>query len=209
MTNSTDLRELFGEIDIYLFDQLLKGSIKPGMKVLDAGCGAGRNLVYLMRNGYQVFGIDESEMAIKDVRELAARLAPQLSPENFQVQSVENISFPRGDTEEMFDVIISSAVLHFARDEGHWRAMVKEMWRVLKTGGIFFARLASTIGIESEVESIRGRRYRLPDGREWFLVDAEMLKQVTVALAGEFMEPIKTTVVDQKRAMTTWVIRKR
>lgn len=208
MKNSTDLREQFGEIDIYLFDQLLKGTIQPGMKVLDAGCGAGRNLVYLMRNGYQVFGIDESEVAIKNVSELAAKLAPQLSPENFQVQPVENISFPRGDTGEMFDVIISSAVLHFARDEGHWRAMVNEMWRVLQKGGIFFSRLASTIGIEAEVESIGGRRYRLPDGREWFLVDAEMLKQVTAALAGEFMEPIKTTVVDQKRAMTTWVIRK-
>ena len=209
MKNSTDLREQFGEIDIYLFDQLLKGTIRPGMKVLDAGCGAGRNLVYLMRNGYQVFGIDESEVAIKNVRELAAKLAPQVSPQNFEVQSVHNISFPRGDTEEMFDVIISSAVLHFARDEGHWQAMVNEMWRVLQKDGIFFARLASTIGIEAQVEPVGGRRYRLPDGREWFLVDAEMLKQVTAALAGEFMEPIKTTVVDQKRAMTTWVIRKR
>jgi tellurite methyltransferase len=44
-----DLQEQFGPIDIYLFDQLLKGSIQPGMRVLDAGCGSGRNLVYLLR----------------------------------------------------------------------------------------------------------------------------------------------------------------
>jgi SAM-dependent methyltransferase len=107
-----------------------------------------------------------------------------------------------------FDVVLSSAVLHFARDEEHWQAMVNEMWRVLKPGGMLFARLASTIGVEDQIKLIEGRRYHLPDGSDRFLVDAEMLKTVTDALGGEFLEPIKTTVVDNMRAMTTWVIRK-
>jgi SAM-dependent methyltransferase len=55
-----NLQELFGNIDIYLFDQLLKGRFFSGMRVLDAGCGTGRNLVYFLRNGYQVFGVDQS-----------------------------------------------------------------------------------------------------------------------------------------------------
>ena len=205
MQTSIDLQEWFGGIDIYLFDQLLKGRIVPGMRVLDAGCGAGRNLVYFLKSGYEVFAVDESAQAIKRLRQLAATLAPDLSQENFKSDPVERMRFE--DT--TFDVVLSSAVLHFARDDQHWIAMVEEMWRVLKTGGIFFARLASTIGIEDQVRLIEGRRYRLPDGSDRFLVDAEMLHMVSNQLGGEFLEPIKTTVVENMRAMTTWVLRKR
>jgi tellurite methyltransferase len=204
MTSSFSLQDWFGGIDIYLFDQLLKGRLVPGMRVLDAGCGMGRNLVYFLRNGYEVFGVDESSEAIAQTRRLAAALAPHLPPDNFRVAAVERMSFPDAE----FDVVLSSAVLHFARDEQQWEAMVKEMWRVLKPGGIFFARLASSIGMEDRVEVIEGRRYHLPDGSDRLLIDEAMLLRVTAALGGEFIEPIKTTVVQNMRAMTTWVLRK-
>ena len=204
MQTSIDLQEWFGGIDIYLFDQLLKGRMVPGMRLLDAGCGSGRNLVYFLRSGYEVFAIDESEPAIERLRQLAARLAPHLPTENFKTGPVETMRFE--DTE--FDVVLSSAVLHFARDDQHWMAMVEEMWRVLKRGGIFFARLASTIGIENQIRLVEGRRYRLPDGSDRFLVDAEMLHRVSNELGGEFLEPIKTTIVENMRAMTTWVLTK-
>ncbi len=204
MQPAIDLQEWFGGIDIYLFDQLLKGRLVPGMRVLDAGCGNGRNLVYFLRSGYEVFAVDESEKAIDHLRQLAARLAPHLEPENFRVQPVESLRFEETD----FDVVLSSAVLHFARDDQHWRAMVDEMWRVLKPGGIFFARLASSIGIEDQVRLLEGRRYRLPDNSDRFLVDADMLHSVSAELGGEFLEPVKTTVVENMRAMTTWVLRK-
>ena len=205
MQTSIDLQEWFGGIDIYLFDQLLKGRIVPGMRVLDAGCGAGRNLVYFLRSGYEVFGVDESGPQIAQLRKMAATLAPHLPAENFRVEPVEKLSADAAD----FDVVLSSAVLHFARDEEQWQAMVNEMWRVLKPGGMLFARLASTIGVEDQIKLIEGRRYRLPDGSDRFLVDAEMLHRVTAALGGEFLEPIKTTVVENLRAMTTWVVRKK
>jgi len=205
MTPSLSLQEWFGGIDIYLFDQLLKGRFVAGMRVLDAGCGQGRNLVYFLRSGYEVFGVDESREAIAQTRRLASSLASHLPKENFRVEAVERMSL--ADTS--FDVVLSSAVLHFAHDEQKWEAMLKEMWRVLKPGGIFFARLASTIGIEDQVELIEGRRYHLPDGSERFLVDEAMLLRVTAELGGEFVEPIKTTVVQNLRAMTTWCLRKR
>jgi len=204
MQPSLNLQEWFGAIDIYLFDQLLKGRIVPGMRVLDAGCGPGRNLVYLLRSGFEVFGVDESSAAIEQTRRLAAALAPHLPQNNFRMEPVEQMSFADAD----FDVVISSAVLHFASDEVQWMLMVKEMWRVLKPGGIFFARLASSIGIEDQVRPIANRRYHLPDGSQRFLVDEAMLLRVTTALGGEFIEPIKTTVVQNMRAMTTWCLRK-
>jgi tellurite methyltransferase len=204
MTLSLNLQDWFGGIDIYLFDQLLKGRLVSGMRVLDAGCGTGRNLVYFLRSGYEVFGVDESGDAISQTRRTAAALAPHLSSDNFRIEAVERLSF----ADAAFDVVLSSAVLHFAGDEDQWQAMVNEMWRVLKPGGIFFARLASIIGIEDQIELIEGRRYHLPDGSVRFLVDEAMLLSVTAALDGEFIEPIKTTVVQNMRAMTTWCLRK-
>lgn len=204
MTTPPDLPQWFGGIDIYIFDQLLKGRFTSNMRILDAGCGTGRNLVYFLRSGYEIFAVDESSGAIAQTRQLAARLTPQLPPNNFREEPVERMSFP--DT--MFDVVLSSAVLHFARDESHWRAMIDEMWRVLNPGGIFFARLASSIGMEDKVELIEGRRYHLPDGSERLLVDEAMLLSVTAQLGGEFIEPIKTTVVQNLRSMTTWCLRK-
>src|SRR5215213_7402100 len=174
-----DLRAEFGDIDIYLFDQLLRGRIAPGMVVLDAGCGVGRNLVYLLRKGYDVLGCDQDPKAVAIVRRLAAQLAPSNHPpESFRAEPVEAMSF----RDAVADVVLSSAVLHFARDEAHFRAMVDGMWRVLKPGGLLFARLASTIGIERLVYPIAGRRFALPDGTERFLVDAAMLEGLTAEL---------------------------
>ena len=194
--------ELFGNIDIYLFDQFLKNRFTPEMKILDAGCGGGRNVVYFLRSGFQVFAIDRDAEAIEYVRSFAQVLAPAIASENFRVAAVEELPFP----DETFDVVISCAVLHFADDEKHFDEMLREMWRVLKPSGLMFARLASTIGIEDKVEKITERRYLLPDGSERFLVDEEMLISATERLGGTFVEPIKTTNVQNLRCMTTWII---
>lgn len=200
----TDLKAQFGDIDIYLFDQLLRGRIASGAKILDAGCGAGRNIVYLLREGFEVFGTDPDVRAVDAARRLAARLAPRLPVENFRQEPVEAMSFPDG----FADVVISSAVLHFAKDDGQFRAMLDGSWRVLKPGGLFFCRLASSIGIEDRVHRIEGRRHLLPDGSERYLVDEAMLVELTQELGGRLLDPLKTTVVQGQRSMTTWVMRK-
>ena len=204
----TTLSKQFGPIDIYLFDQLLRGRITPGMRILDAGCGGGRNLVYLLRNAqlerYGIFGVDTSSGAIEAVREMAASLAPELPPENFRVEPIEGMSFPDG----FADVAISSAVLHFAGDDDQFHAMLQGTWRVLKPGGLFFCRLASSIGIERQISRIAGRRFALPDGSERYLVDEDLLMALTEQLGGTLLDPLKTTVVQNQRSMTTWVVRK-
>jgi SAM-dependent methyltransferase len=162
--------ELFGEIDIYLFDQILKNRFDASMSILDAGCGGGRNLVYFLRNGFEVFAIDRNPEAVQFVGDLASWLAPELSSENFQVAEIEAMPFPN----ECFDAVISCAVLHFARDEEHFNRMLEQLWRVLKTNGMLFVRLASSIDIEGRIQ-FEGRRYLLPDGSERFLVDAELM----------------------------------
>jgi tellurite methyltransferase len=198
------IQDTFGNIDIYLFDQILKGRYDDCNLILDAGCGTGRNLLYLLNSGANVFGVDQNPEAISRLRTLA-RVFPQVDPEeNFKVAAVEQLPFEN----ESFDLVISSAVLHFAENLDHFEAMLNSMWDVLKPGGYFFCRLASEIGIESLVRFIGNGRYILPDGSERFLVNQEMLLRLAKKLGGELHEPIKTTNVQNLRSMTTWCLRK-
>jgi tellurite methyltransferase len=199
-----NLQEEFGNIDIYLFDQLLKGRISSSAIILDAGCGDGRNLIYFFRRNYEVFGVDLNARSIDALRLVASKLAPTLPKENILVADLVALPFPN----EKFDLVISSAVLHFASDEEHFEKMLNEMWRTLKPGGMFFARLASSIGIEKLIQRVEERRFLLPDGSVRFLVDEEMLEEMALKLKAKKIEPLKTTNVENLRCMTTWVLGK-
>ena len=201
---TTDVVAQLGQIDIYLFDQIVKGRIADGDTILDAGCGHGRNLVYFLRSGFNVLAADPDPEPVAAVIRLAADLAPQLPPENFRVEALEAMSFADG----VADVVVCSAVLHFARDDDAFDAMLRGSWRTLRNGGLFFARLASTIGMEGRVTPLEGRRHRLPDGTVRYLVDEPLLRQYGRSLDGSLVEPLKTTVVQDQRCMTTWVLRK-
>jgi SAM-dependent methyltransferase len=199
-----DLQAQFGDIDIYLFDQLLRGRLPAGARVVDAGCGSGRNLVYLLQAGYEVFGLDPDATSIRAVQQLASRLAPHLPSNNFRVEAIEQSTFP----DAFADIVISSAVLHFARDDAQFNAMLRGTWRLLRPNGLFFCRLASSIGMEQAMTPISGRRHRLPDGAERYLVDEPLLMSLTKELSGELLDPLKTSVVQNLRCMTTWIVRK-
>ncbi len=202
---NTPLQASFGNIDIYLFDQLLKGRFDNCEKVLDVGCGGGRNIVYFLKNDFDVFGIDMDANAIESVRNMAREMSPGSGSENFVVAKAEDIPF--GDA--TFDLVICSAVLHFAKNKANFEEMLRSAWRVLKPGGFFFARLASNIGMETLVKLSANGRYLLPDGTTRYLVTHDALIHYTRDLKGELYEPIKTTVVDNLRAMTTWCMTKK
>jgi tellurite methyltransferase len=202
---SRELRAQFGDIDIYLFDQLLRGRFDSCRTVLDAGCGAGRNLVYFLRAGTTAYGIDRDPVAIMRVRALAGELAPELPPGNFVTGEVDALPWQ----DQSMDAVLCSAVLHFAADEEHFGGMLQEMWRVLKPGGLFFARLASIIGLEVPVALDENRRARLPDGSERFVVDERFLLRWSERLGAVLLDPLKTTNVQNHRCMTTWVLQKR
>lgn len=193
-------QEQFGQIDIYLFDQLLKGRITPSMTILDAGCGPGRNIAYFLREGYNVLAADIDPASIENLR----AQNPQTPPSNFRLEPVEAMSFD----DACADVVISNTVLHFARDDAHFQAMLHGCWRVLKPGGLFFCRVGSAIGMEDKVEHIEGRRYKSPDGSERYLVDVPLLTETADRIGATLADPIKTTIVQDLRCMTTWVLRK-
>lgn len=218
-----DLRRELGRMDVYLLDQVLKGRFPAGTKILDAGCGGGRNLTYFLRQGYPVWGVDRSEPAVAAARRLARETSPGSGEvdwqERFRAAELGDLPFADGT----FDAVLSSAVLHFARDEEQFRSILDEMWRVLAPGGLLFARLASRTGLEAELRPLEpqpldpqpldprspeSRRFHLPDGSERFLVDDAYLLRLTEELAAEPLEPIKTVNVQNLRCMATWVLRK-
>jgi SAM-dependent methyltransferase len=198
-----NVQEQFGQIDIYVFDQILRGNIAPGMRVLDAGCGYGRNLVHLLREGCEVFAVDSNPESVEHVKALAAELAPTLPASNFRVEPIEEMEF----VDDFADVVICNSVLHFARDDAHFFAMVEELWRVVRPGGMLFCRLGSRIGMD--FEPLRGNIFQINDGSEWFLVNETMLLQMTQQMNAVMVDPLKTTIVQDYRCMTTWVLRKR
>jgi tellurite methyltransferase len=199
-----DLHRRLGAIDIYLFDQIMRGRFDGRRRLLDAGCGGGRNLIWFLQSGYDVCALDGDPSAVSTVRELAARLAPSLPPSNIRDGTIDALPWP----DASMDAVVSSAVLHFATDGDHFGRMVEELWRVLRPGGLLFARLASSIGIEHRLERPTGR-VRLPDGTDRFVVSERMLLEWTERLDADLVDPIKTTNVQGLRCMTTWCLEKR
>ncbi len=197
------VRDSFGDIDIYLFDQLARGRFDRRRRVLDAGCGGGRNLLFFLMNGFDVWAVDRDPHAVSEVQHLAEMLNPDLPSNRIQCTPLD--ALPLAD--ESVDAVICSAVLHFARDMSDFTAMLREMWRTLAPGGLFFARLATSIGIETLVTAPVGV-VRLPDGSDRFIVDEPTLLHLTATLGGVLLDPLKTTNVQNQRCMTTWVLEK-
>lgn len=184
--------------DIYLIDQILKERFENSNSVLDVGCGKGRNLDYFIANNYQVFGIDANKENIDWIIK-----HKQIENNHFKTGLVESIPF-----QNSFDLIICNAVLHFAKNKTHFEDMLFSMWNKLNENGILFIRLASDIGIENLVNPIKNGIFKLPDGTTRYLVNEKMLMDYTSKLKGTFLEPIKTTNVQNLRCMTTWIIKK-
>ena len=201
---SDKLRRHFGNLAIYLFDQILRGRFDAVQSILDVGCGSGRNLAYFLREGFEVWGLDRDAQAVAASRNLAQQISPNFSVAQLRIAEADAIPFPQSS----FDAVICSAVLHFANDQEHFHRMLDTMWNVLSEGGLFFARLASTIGMEEHLQLLQGRHYQLPGGTTWFLVDEGILLECTNRLGGTLLDPIKTTNVQNKRCMTTWCLMK-
>lgn len=199
------IQQQFGNIDIYIFDQLLKGRFDHCKNILDIGCGGGRNLIYFLQQNFEVYGADKDAYAIAQVQQLSQALNPKNNPQNFVMAAVENLPFESN----FFEIILCNAVLHFAQDAVHFDAMLQSIWRVLKPNGYLLIRLASDIGIETLVQPLGNGRYLLPDGSTRFLVNQQVLLDYTESLGGQLFEHIKTTNVQNLRSMTTWCLQKK
>lgn len=201
MDKNNSISELLGRSDIYLIDQIMKERYAQGDKILDAGCGGGRNMHWFLQNNIEIYGIDASDAAIINLR----NKYPLLPAENLQVSLVEKLPF----SDHFFNHVISSAVLHFATSSLHFKGMIGEMVRVLKPGGTLFIRMTSDIGIEDKVKLLSNGNYQIPDGSMRFLLTKPLLAEIMEQFNLLFLEPLKTVNVNDVRCMSTLMLQKK
>ena len=199
-----ELNHELGNIDIYLLDSLLKGRFTPGMRILDAGCGEGRNLHWFIKNNYDAWACDSNASAIRMLQYVARSLNPQFDRNRFVVAPLENLPYP----DQMFDAIICSAVLHFAENEEHFKSMWSQLFRALKPEGILFVRMASHFGMGDACQETTDGKHLLPDGSLRFLLNQELLDSLLAEFPCQLVEPLKTVLVHNARSMTTLVLKK-
>ncbi len=204
MHTKDPLVPILGKTDIYLIDQVMRGQIAPPMRIMDVGAGRGRNLRYFLKAGYPVMAMEPEAEAFEALCEMGKREARRTADGDFRMESLQENSFD----DHVADVVICNAVLHFARGHAQFDEMLAGAWRLLAPGGLFFARLASSIGIEKHLQASPSGVHLLPDGTQRYLVDAERLVAKTSELGATWIDPLKTTVVQGQRAMGTWVLRK-
>lgn len=193
------LKSAIGNTDIYLLDQILKNRYIAKDYILDAGCGSGRNIHWFYINNFNVFGIDKDENSIQHVK----TIYPDLK-DNFTVSKLSIIPFK----DNYFNLIISNAVLHFAENTAHFKTMFAELIRVLKVNGSLFIRMTSNIGIENSILEISDGVYKIPDGTIRFLITKELIETLLTNYHLSLLEPLKTVNVNEKRCMTTLVLKK-
>lgn len=179
-----DINRAFGNIDLFLFDQLLKGNFNNRRILLDAGCGEGRNLKYFISSGVEVYGIDTSAAAIRMAGMVYRNRA------TFQQAAIEDQPF----AEDHFEAILCINVLHHCRDEDEFIKIWEALVNMLKPEGILFIR--TLVKAEEPVEE------------SLFLLTHELLEKLVYTHKLHWIEPFKKEVMSDGKALGVLVFTK-
>lgn len=100
-------------------------------KIVDLGCGEGRDTLYLASQGYEVTGVDVSKSALDKARERAKQ-------HELQVKFVEtDVIFLRTMTDNTFDLAMNMGCLHMLTDQVQRNNHIQRVFEILKPGGHF------------------------------------------------------------------------
>ncbi|MGB3183882.1 MAG: class I SAM-dependent methyltransferase [Cyclobacteriaceae bacterium] len=198
-----ELNQELGNIDLYVLDAILKDYVPKEGKLLDAGCGEGRNLVYLLKNGYQCYGADTNADALRMLRFQLNSLAPGYPAERFAQADLKSLPYE----DSTFHTVLCIAVLHFSENEEDFRRMFGELVRVLQPGGKMLIRMTDSTDMKDAV-AVGNGKYQLPDGSVRFLLTARLKNEMMAEHSLRYAEPYKTVVVEGMRTMNTWLVTK-
>jgi len=201
-----DFRELnkeLGNADLFLIDQILKGSFHPGMRILDAGCGEGRNMIYFVRNNFSIYGIDPDPVKVSMAKLIARSSNKNFTIENILVSSIEDNPFPN----EFFDVVLCINVLHSANDSEHFMRLLEAQIRILKRGGLFYISMESDMEGKSKCEKIAPRKGALAD-RVSLRMTSDLFNRILSLNSLIKNEPVRTLHIEETIRISGFWFRK-
>jgi len=139
--------------------KMLGEHLRPGMTVLELGCGTGYFTPELARSGADIVAIDVSPELLEIAR--ANRSAPNV---RYEIQNAYTLSYP----DALFDSVVGSSVLHHLEIE----EALREIYRVLKpAGAIYFTEpnmLNLQIAIQKNVPWVKRKLGDSPDETAFF-----------------------------------------
>ncbi|XOV92594.1 MAG: class I SAM-dependent methyltransferase [Bacteroidota bacterium] len=197
-----NLNNTFGDIDLELLDLVLKGFFREGQRLLDAGCGEGRNLIYFLQKNFDVYGIDSEKSSVDLVKYMFRNFCKD--PNNVRQEEISNTTFSSG----MFDAIICSRVLHFSETELHFLKSWEQLIRMLKSGGILYLSMDSMIGFANKVTKLSDGKWQFQDGKIRFLLDENLLEKMQIEKSFEFIGPMKTIHYNSDHCQTIFSLKK-
>lgn len=186
-------------MDLFLMDLILKGHIHQDMRVLDIGCGEGRNGIYFLREGMEYHGWDRDASKVK----LLEYLASELEGANGRFRVGD---FIEGKDLMEADLIICSRVLHFATSESHLFEMWGALTDLLKQGGLLYVSMDSMVNTNIGVAQKAGM-HQFPDSKVRFVLTSALYQEMKKGF--EEIEPLRTLVHHEQHAQSFMILRKR
>lgn len=168
------LNKELGNADLLLIDQILKGRFQPDARILDAGCGEGRNMVYFVNNHFPVYGLDQNPEMVTMARLIARSINKNYTVENIIQGTIEKNPFPA----TFFDVVLCINVLHAARDTDHFFEMVESLLKVLRKGGGLYIGMASISPAGEECITSSSRKNNESDTPVKILMNEDLMRRL-------------------------------
>ena len=179
-------------MDLFLMDLILKGKIPSNARVLDVGCGEGRNGIHFIQQGHEYHGWDIDSSKLKLLEYLAKTF--DASHAHFKIQDIRS-----AEADRFFDFIICSRMLHFAESKVDFLLMWEKLSGQLKRGGILYVSMDSIIDNDLWKKLEHGK-IKFPDARIHFALTSDIYEEIKKGF--EEIEPLKTLVYHNKRAQS-------
>ena len=177
--------------------------IRDRHRLLEIGCGQGRNIIPFLNLEKDIYGIDMDEKNVALCKLIATSLGRD--PSFFSKANARMLPFEN----DFFDAIINCRVMHFAKNGHDFKQQWKEQFRVLKKGGFLYVCTDTSINNEEIVQSTDGERSWFNDQSKRILLTEQLFDLVNLHNNFKLLEPLKTIRFGKEHAHAILCLQKK